>query len=104
MPSLILSLCLDQDPPEREARGEGAVLNRLPGLVGTEFLGEVADRGKRAGRPGRKAAWEPRGPWVSLTLCPQATVVLGPAVSWHVYLPAFQRPCHGARVPGLSGG
>lgn len=33
MPSLILSLCLDQDPPERETQGEGPALNGLPELV-----------------------------------------------------------------------
>lgn len=29
-------------------------------------------------------------------------MVLGLAVSWHAYMPAFQSPCHGARVPGLG--
>lgn len=48
---------------------------------GTEFLGEMADYGKRAERPGLKPVWEPGGTWVSLTLCPQATVGLGLAVS-----------------------
>lgn len=33
MPSLILSLSLDRDPPEREAQGEGPALNRLSELV-----------------------------------------------------------------------
>lgn len=68
---------------------------------GTEFLGEVAGYGKRA-EARAKGSREPRGTWVSLTLCPQATVVQGLAVSWHAYLPAFQSPCHGARVPGLG--
>lgn len=57
----------------------------------------------RGQRPELKAAWSPEVPGsVSLTLCPQATVVLGLAVSWHACLPACQRPCHGARVPGLG--
>lgn len=64
--------------------------------------GEAAHHGKRAEARAEGSLGAQRY-LVHLTRCPQATVVLGLAVSWHAYLPAFQRPCRGPRVPGLSG-
>lgn len=75
---------LDQDPPERETPGRGPSNKSISRTSGTEFLGEVADYGKRAERLGLKPVWEPRGTWVSLTLCPGVTVVVTVVRGWAV--------------------